>query len=883
MPALTPSQTSRKRHSNIRVQTGGRSLRLRFLRLHDLIVEFLGPLSDFEILQLTLFDHEVAVVIEVFDDVVVALFVVFQDDGFHGRVAFDEDSCEDGVISWDQERQQTTSDMVSTFMKSSYLQYKADTDTVATWLVATAKSCGFPVDKLGATANPTSTTNNPPSAATPGPSKRLEGKARKLAREAATKAASTGSQSTTSEAAKHILALKDFVDLAYIAASTKPVIRVPASFVTVLDRAISVRREHGNKARAKFSTNLESRESSYRHEYFIGILEHVRQALQPRMSDENVEDPSIDNVTDHKANNLANRFEGLEVHEPSEAFLQAPDVAIPAPATEKPEVNYEAERLHDYEEVFFAFILLLQDLRKIRAVIARTWKGYKLRTFDLVAVSLMTNCAIDFAQHLEEEIQALLNEHGGSIALLISLSEGITDMVGEDPMHRERPGDPFNFRTYNIAESLASDWARKSARDRFEEDMKVINEVLSEFVYLHLLLRQPEPHEDEVTRGIRKMFDTHQVPLWLAFACQIFLDIHHCLGGDVESGFADLANTAKSIQSWLELSQEFFAHLRIVSWPEQYDARIKRFLEFISAWVDSDFTQTAKERNHVWRPSECFKLMKWHPLFCGILTYYIKARFQDFAMAFQGTWGAIMYAAHLCNALRQEGLLTRHWADMELALSWHNEIFVGTPPCQPSEYFKQYSLSIGLSAAAFARNRRHSVRLPGSKAGPRRMQPVAPVSRMFFSRHCEGLTPSGFTESDLETILAKSAAWNNDQQVDRSVSKHRATRTDRGKPPTKKCSTCQLTVVELLETLRDTIHNEAPEFTFDYLALHRNCWRLLRMVRDMCDPHLRRVHGADSLEDETELPFLVGHFFMAAGGTHQLNKIPGREGRGTQR
>ncbi|RAK80206.1 uncharacterized protein BO72DRAFT_525450 [Aspergillus fijiensis CBS 313.89] len=763
--------------------------------------------------------------------------------------------------------------MVSNIMKSSYLQYKADTDTVMA-----RRYC-----------------------------QELWLPSRKLAREAATKAASTGSQSTTSEAAKHILALKDFVDLAeYIAASTKPVIHVPASFVTVLDRATSVRREHGNKARAKLSTNLKSRESSYRHEYFIGILEHVRQALQPRMSDENVEDPSIDNVTDYKANNLANRFEGLEVHEPSEAFLQASDVAIPAPATEKPEANYEAERLHDYEEVFFAFSLLLQDLQKIRAVIARTWKGYKLRTFDLVAVSLMTNCAIDFARHLEEEIQGLLNEHGGSIALLISLYEGITDMVGEDPMHRERPGDPFNFRTYNIAESLfiptfvylnsfhplvdkhsflpcrersfptcdrASDRARKSAWDRFEEDMKVINEVLSEFVYLHLLLPQPEPHEDEITRGIRKMFDTHQVPLWLVFACQIFLDIHHCLEGDVESGFADLTNTAKSIQSSLELNQEFFAHLRIGSWPEQYDARIKCFLEFISTWVDSDFTQTAKEKYYVWRPSECFKLMKWHLLFCGILTYYIKARFQDFAMAFQGTWGAIMYAAHLYNALRQEGLLTRHWADMKLALNWHNEIFVGTPPCQPSEYLKQYSLSIGLSAAAFARNRRHSVRLPGSKAGPRRMQPVAPVSRMFFSRHCEGLTPSGFTESDLETILAKSAAWNNDQQVDRSVSKHRATRTDRGKPPTKKCSTCQLTVVELLETLRDTIHNEAPEFTFDYLALHRNCWRLLRMVRDMCDPHLRRVHGADYLEDETELPFLVGHFFMAAAGTHQLNKI----------
>ncbi|RAH76013.1 hypothetical protein BO86DRAFT_426094 [Aspergillus japonicus CBS 114.51] len=770
------------------------------------------------------------------------------------------------------------------FMTSSYLQYKSDTDAVATWLVATAKSCGFPVDTLGASVNTTS----PPSTEPTGPSKRLKGKARKLAREAATKAASSGSQSTTSQNAKHILALKDFVDLAeYIAVSTKPVVRVPASFVAVLDRAISVRREHGNKARAKGPASLESRESSDRHEYFIGILEQVRQALQPRMAD-----------------NLANRFEGLEVQEPSEAFLQAPDAPIPAPAADKSEVNYEAERLSDYEEVLFAFSLLLQDLRKIRAIIVRTWKEYKLRTFDLVAVSLMTNCAIDFARHLEEEIQALLNEHGGSIALLVGLYEGICDMVGDDPTHRERPGDPLNFRTYNIAESLfmaayvflnsfhplvdghsflpcreqsfatcdrATDWAQKSARDRFEEDNRVMSEVLSEFVYLHLLLPQPEPHEDEITRGIRKMFDTHQIPLWLVFASQIFLDIHHCLEGDVVNGFADFTNTAKCIQSSIELNQEFFAHLRIVTWPEQYDARIKRFLEFLTAWVDSDFTQPAKERHQVWRPSDSFKLMKWHPLFCGILTYYVKARFQDFAMAFQGTWGAIMYTAHLYNALQQEGLLTRHWADMELVLGWHNEIFVGAPPSQQPDFLKQYSLCIGCSAAAFARNRRDHARLPESKAGPRRMKPVAPVSRMFFSRHCEGLAPSGFSESDLETILAKSTIGKGEQQ-DESRSTQRGTRSSRSKP-TKKRSARQLTIVELLETLRDTVHNEAPEFTFDYLALHRNCWRLLRMVRDMCDPHLRRVHGADYLEDETELPFLVGYLFMAAAGTDALGKI----------
>jgi hypothetical protein len=34
------------------------------------------------------------------------------------------------------------------FLKSSYKQYKEDTDAVATWLATTAKKCGYAVDLL---------------------------------------------------------------------------------------------------------------------------------------------------------------------------------------------------------------------------------------------------------------------------------------------------------------------------------------------------------------------------------------------------------------------------------------------------------------------------------------------------------------------------------------------------------------------------------------------------------------------------------------------------------------------------------------------------------------------------------------------------------------
>ncbi|EFW14313.1 conserved hypothetical protein [Coccidioides posadasii str. Silveira] len=66
--------------------------------------------------------------------------------------------------------------MVSDFLTSSYLQYKADTNAVASWLATTARKCGYTLGTPTASPEPASTDNLHQ------PSKRLKGKARKQAR-----------------------------------------------------------------------------------------------------------------------------------------------------------------------------------------------------------------------------------------------------------------------------------------------------------------------------------------------------------------------------------------------------------------------------------------------------------------------------------------------------------------------------------------------------------------------------------------------------------------------------------------------------------------------------------------------------------------------------
>lgn len=73
--------------------------------------------------------------------------------------------------------------------KSSYLEYKANTNSVAQWLASTAIKYGYPIDLLIGT-KPLQLQQ---------PSKRLKGKARKLAREATAETAQNGARQTANE------------------------------------------------------------------------------------------------------------------------------------------------------------------------------------------------------------------------------------------------------------------------------------------------------------------------------------------------------------------------------------------------------------------------------------------------------------------------------------------------------------------------------------------------------------------------------------------------------------------------------------------------------------------------------------------------------------
>ncbi|KAF2179826.1 hypothetical protein K469DRAFT_693714 [Zopfia rhizophila CBS 207.26] len=770
-------------------------------------------------------------------------------------------------------------------LSSSYQQYKNDTDTVASWLATTAKRFGFVSETKSKSA-------------------KKRGKAKKA--ENGSHDSPQPPKPTPQGRPTYTIAIRDFTVLAeFIASKDQPPIQVPPRFASLLDRAITTRQWFADAISPHLPEDGKNQESEDRHAFFLGVLKQVRDILKPRMPKGYT--PKTKQPKSMK--DMLNMFENLDLEETSEAFENAPDVVTAPLDTVPAEANYKAEQLQGIEEDFLAFQLLLADLVKLRSEINRTWHGYKQGLFELVPTSIMTNTAIDLARAMEEDLKEVFSKHGGTEDMLPMFYAGQCIQAGTRESYRERPGDEINYKMYDVAESIfwvpylflasfcdviepnhlpeyktgyfgtydpKSDRSRKTKREKVQEDKVLLLSILPEF-YLLCIAADQAPAEDELTRGLRIMFKTKKVPLWLAFATQIFLDIHHILRYQVDYCFKKLADTSDLVLNSIKANFEFHKDLRIDNWPNSNDEAVQAFVADIKTWVQDDPHRKAAIALKRKFPPQPFWLFRHHPWYCGLWKYYIQIQYQEIGITFVGAWGSVMYCGHLYNAVRfGEKMLRGNWKDMDLMfmIQNFNNFFVGNPPHNPEDYLKRFCLAIGYSAASLsAKNKRKKrFQLEASKRGPLGLKEQAPVAKMFKDRYCEKNARTDLTVQDVEKILEK-GNWEEEEEEEgvlyslskdsdarfKNKRKSRHIRQDEKPHPTR-----------ILMSLRHTLQVEMMELSFDYLLLHRFCWRLLRSIRDQCRDRLIQIYGPSYLETESQLPYIVGYIFMAATKEKQI-------------
>ncbi|KAH7079749.1 hypothetical protein FB567DRAFT_582436 [Paraphoma chrysanthemicola] len=717
-------------------------------------------------------------------------------------------------------------------LQSTYQKYKNHThrDSIAQWLASTARKNGYAPAKGKAPQKPG-----------------VEGSGRP----------------TYTVATKERIALAEFIT------GKEPPITVPIKLATLLDLTISLRQSHSMEVSNILDDTAEKRNSDDSHTFFLDILNRVRTILEPRLPKDRLP-PAQPQTTEE----IVNMFEHLELEEPSESS-EAATRSLPAVSESQARIEpiYKAKRTNDIEESFFAFSLLLHDLIRLRSEVSTAWAGYKDGMHDLVAASITTNTAVDLTR-----------------------SEA----------HRVRPGDDINFKMYKDAEALFwpasqlltafcdvlkvnptpemkhgiygfyephSDRDGKTNRDKFKEDKNLLLEMLPEFFYYCRItesVASRPPVEDEFSRGLRDMFKTKEVTLPLVFAATLFLDIHHMLRHEVDFGFQRLTDATHFVQGDIKEEMKFHEHIDMPTWPKTNDLIVQQFVDTLQFWCHEDQQLDAAKRLGRVNIPERFHLYRKHPWLCGLWKYYAQMRFHEISITFVYAWGAVMSCAHFYNAVGGGTHGDFIWKDLDVIIPLQDEkiFFIGEVPTAVDDCLKRFALVMGASATNLAKSTRKKKGLTLSKRGAKGLKELGAVLQTFKGRFCDGNGQNELRTEDVQRIL-ENATWDFELNEDGRVGEiYKGTDEAPSKTPIK-----HLPVAKLLGLLSDLLHAEMVEIQYDYLRLHRQCWRLLRFVKDRCREDLIRMFGPEYLVKESELPFIVGYVLMSASSSQQVGDI----------
>ncbi|KAI8252901.1 hypothetical protein K4K53_010702 [Colletotrichum sp. SAR 10_77] len=390
--------------------------------------------------------------------------------------------------------------VVPALLLSLYQQYKQDTNFVAAWLATTAKACGYPSDLLSEIQ----------------------------AKDESSKPAKNKAKGAIHKSSN-----------------------VPGILVSALNRVIDLRTRFSAKLTQDGAKPATA--SDLKHSYFLRILIQVRDVLRPRMT------AAGSQASHNGLDNLANRFAGLSLFEPSQSFLDAPDIELPA---RDDGALYEADMGTSPEDSIFFFQMLWKDLLDLRMRIRVSWRRH-MQGHDMAAAAVSANTALDLARHvIDQDIPAFEGVEGGIYAVTKEHAtlmhyrvkanptdpyfgllkpgqpqESISDdqimygpglwsfesaynMLAELLPSIAPPGPPFPFIPRDPAHELGMEY-----RDYAEtfailkplfEDLRVVIESVPNW-----------PVEDTLLRGVREAVETRQVPFYLVFTMAIISDMHN--------------------------------------------------------------------------------------------------------------------------------------------------------------------------------------------------------------------------------------------------------------------------------------------------------------------------------------------------------------------
>ncbi|KAL4883353.1 hypothetical protein BJY04DRAFT_216652 [Aspergillus karnatakaensis] len=745
--------------------------------------------------------------------------------------------------------------MLSDFMQSSYARYKTDTNTLATWLLDTACQCGYQPSILSTPVLPTK-------------------KGKKKGKRDASDTSPVSYNVTT----------KDLQNLARVVADST--LTVPKSVFVIAKRAIKLRKS----ITAWFLGQGDSADNK-RHAHFITVLEQICETLEWKVkqaSKPDVKEPPTpisandqSDDADADTDTFLNKFAVLTVEEPQDDG-QAQPAAVGnrkiAKVTVVEEDDNEAADPY-LGHLFFKTYCLLQDLNYMRKFLSNTWSEYRDGKIDLMNAAVVSDSALQLARDLVKDVEA---DWGSS---LINMGENVQSIVyklaglnrGISGAPSSEIGLPYNKNMADVAdwcyvptkillESFAdvlqdnhlpvfkrgyfgtynpkSDRERMSLSQKFNEDKIILLSILPEFCMLDTFKIQM-PTADVITRGIAEFARTKKVTLWLCFASQIFLDVHHIMRHSPLGAFGDLRMSGlriqKTINDYLNLSK---THPPPTFWPREGDKEIQSISTAVDSWIIQDLFQEIRQRSGIDRvgsPPEKHILLSQHFILCGLVLFNLNLRMQFVGQQLISQWYDVQQLAFLHNLVIASPMQKYlPWPDMDAFIKIHGEshIFVGARPKNATESLQRLELATGISSPVAIPETKGNFTSPTAKMpdGPEGVD-SSHVGLASFDKILNELVQKRELQSSSSKELQKA---NPELTIARAWS-----------------TTHNIDTLHLLALLKTKLFEEEPIILYNYFGMHKRAIELLRLTRDKEHAKFSQYFTSAYLPDESFISNIV--------------------------
>lgn len=794
--------------------------------------------------------------------------------------------------------------MLPESLKSSYAQYKDDTDRFATWLLAAAEKCGYQ-SNLGLAGDPANSVNS-------------SAKAKRNAK----------AKSAPILPLKYKATISELRTLGEVVAKSS--LKIPDSILAVARRAVALRKH----ATLWFLGKGDSA-SNKRHTHFSQVLEEICESLEWRTNgsspNQGSDSPSTTGIpangkTDTKAADEAwiNQFATLTVEEPediSESTGSSKQLVRVEVVQDDDVDSQDPEQMH-LSLAFFKAFCLFQDLHNMQDFILQTWQEYRDNKLDLMTASVVTDTALQLAQAAIEELvrdpSIFPGLKGDEMALQQMLYDVTCKARGQSVNPSVELGMPFNVDAADTANwffivprilltsfvpvmqrddmpdfikgyfgvmDKTADRSRMSVIERLSEDKILLLELLPEFCMMktHGI---KWPVRDEVTYGFVEFASTKRPTLWHCFAAQILLDIYDTLRLNPAGPWNDLRmaglRISKTIADFEALSA---THPKPAFWPKEGDLEISYIQHCIDGCIRHDIQHAAWELEMSVQVHEEHFFFKKNPILCGLLMFQLNSRMQIIGQGLVNQWYDVQQMAFLYNLVQQVPDVRLDWPDIEAFISIHgeNRIFVGDRPKNAAESLNRFEAATGISSVTrFARDSRRTGQWhrPDGK-NSRLLEPTTRVTNMFRNSYGKFKQTRNIANADFGKLL--------DEMTNTSPTAKKATK--RGKMDQsltnpedlllkKWSSKRNLGALQFLALVRTKLHEEEPALMFNYFGMHRRSVEMLRRIRDKEHHKFVQYFTAGYMPDESMISNLVILIHHVARGSAAASRELGLRSRG---